>query len=384
MEPPNETSNPSPSPSSQSPSSSDPHPNRPLGRHSRLLRHPALHAIRPRTTRRKANRKIQRRINSKVLPDWQPPSTSWPRTIRASPPTLLGTINKRNRHCHRQPDHPKPHLKPTSSQPPSHRAHYPTRRTAAATKFAPTVFYRSYSALNKPVLTINPGDTVHTTTIDAAGNDLNNVCRSAGGNPETGPFSISRSPMPMRRPRRPHQPPPHSTATPPSPTTTSLRAPSTATSPSRAYGRRRVTSNGASTSPKEPASPAKPDEQPRPLHRPAPPPCSAAHRHRRKSRRRAQPRHRRLPAPTAATWTSTRSPKAPPSTSPSATPEPSLWSRRRLRHAGDGEDQRQRPRDLQRRRVHRRRHPQMHVIRFPRVETPTHIIALGYSGSTDD
>ena len=73
----------------------------------------------------------------------------------------------------------------------------PSRPTAAPQRheFAPTVFYRSYSALNKPVLTINPGDTVHTTTVDAAGNDLNNVRRSAGGNPETGPFYI-QSAMP--------------------------------------------------------------------------------------------------------------------------------------------------------------------------------------------
>ncbi len=73
----------------------------------------------------------------------------------------------------------------------------PTRPTAAPQRheFTPTVFYRSYSALNKPVLTINPGDTVHTTTVDAAGNDLNNVRRSAGGNPETGPFYI-QSAMP--------------------------------------------------------------------------------------------------------------------------------------------------------------------------------------------
>ena len=73
----------------------------------------------------------------------------------------------------------------------------PTRPTAAPQRheFAPIVFFRSYSALNKPVLTINPGDTVHTTTVDAAGNDLNNVRRSAGGNPETGPFYI-QSAMP--------------------------------------------------------------------------------------------------------------------------------------------------------------------------------------------
>lgn len=56
--------------------------------------------------------------------------------------------------------------------------------------FKPTVFYRQFSALNKPVLTIAPGDTVHTTTVDAGGTDEKNVRRVAGGNPETGPFYI--------------------------------------------------------------------------------------------------------------------------------------------------------------------------------------------------
>ncbi len=42
-------------------------------------------------------------------------------------------------------------------------------------EFTPTVYYRQISALNKPVLTINPGDTIHTTTVDAGGNDFNGV-----------------------------------------------------------------------------------------------------------------------------------------------------------------------------------------------------------------
>jgi amidase len=56
--------------------------------------------------------------------------------------------------------------------------------------FVPTVFYREYSALNKPVLHVNPGDTIHTTTVDAGGVDEKDVKRSPGGNPETGPFYI--------------------------------------------------------------------------------------------------------------------------------------------------------------------------------------------------
>jgi amidase len=57
-------------------------------------------------------------------------------------------------------------------------------------EFSPTVFYREFSPFNKPVLTVNPGDTIHTTTVDAAGNDRDSVRRVLGSNPETGPFYI--------------------------------------------------------------------------------------------------------------------------------------------------------------------------------------------------
>jgi amidase len=56
--------------------------------------------------------------------------------------------------------------------------------------FVPTKFYRQFSALNEPVLRISPGDTVHTTTVDAGGTDEKGVKRVLGGNPETGPFYI--------------------------------------------------------------------------------------------------------------------------------------------------------------------------------------------------
>ena len=62
-------------------------------------------------------------------------------------------------------------------------------------EFTPTIFYRQVSAFNKPVLTINPGDTIHTTTVDAGGTDMKGVRRSLGGNPQTGPFYIT-GPMP--------------------------------------------------------------------------------------------------------------------------------------------------------------------------------------------
>jgi amidase len=57
-------------------------------------------------------------------------------------------------------------------------------------EYSPTTFYRQFSAANKPVLTVNPGDTIHTTTVDAGGTDEKGVTRVLGGNPETGPFYI--------------------------------------------------------------------------------------------------------------------------------------------------------------------------------------------------
>src|ERR1700733_2818070 len=57
-------------------------------------------------------------------------------------------------------------------------------------EFVPTVFYRQFSAFNKPVLTVSPGDTIHTTTVDAGGSDMNSIKRVLGGNPETGPFYV--------------------------------------------------------------------------------------------------------------------------------------------------------------------------------------------------
>jgi acetamidase/formamidase len=66
------------------------------------------------------------------------------------------------------------------------------RREGAAKRheFVPTTFYRRFSAENKPVLTVAPGDTIHATTVDAGGTDEKGVTRVLGGNPETGPFYI--------------------------------------------------------------------------------------------------------------------------------------------------------------------------------------------------
>jgi acetamidase/formamidase len=79
----------------------------------------------------------------------------------------------------------------------------PERRTWSATRmpvrpagpprrheFTPTMFQRQFSATIPPVLRIWPGDTVHTTTVDAAGMDEHGVSRVLGGNPQTGPFFV--------------------------------------------------------------------------------------------------------------------------------------------------------------------------------------------------
>ena len=88
----------------------------------------------------------------------------------------------------------------TDAQNPGHPTHInftavlapkPTSTTPQRHEFKPTVFYREFSPLNKPVLTLNPGDTIHTTTVDAGGTDEHNESRVAGGNPETGPFYIT-------------------------------------------------------------------------------------------------------------------------------------------------------------------------------------------------
>ena len=67
----------------------------------------------------------------------------------------------------------------------------PVKATPRRHEFTPTVFYRQYSPLNKPVLTVNPGDTIHTSTVDAGGTDEHSEQVVAGGNPQTGPFYIN-------------------------------------------------------------------------------------------------------------------------------------------------------------------------------------------------
>jgi acetamidase/formamidase len=87
----------------------------------------------------------------------------------------------------------------TKSDDPTHPESHPFTATLVPARptgppkrhdFVPTVFYRRFSPENKPVLTVSPGDTIHTTTVDAGGNDETGVARVLGGNPETGPFYI--------------------------------------------------------------------------------------------------------------------------------------------------------------------------------------------------
>lgn len=82
------------------------------------------------------------------------------------------------------PSHPATHTFTATLIPPR-KATNPQRHD-----FVPTVFYRQFSADNKPVLMVNPGDTIHTTTVDAGGVDEKGQERTLGGNPETGPFFI--------------------------------------------------------------------------------------------------------------------------------------------------------------------------------------------------
>lgn len=59
--------------------------------------------------------------------------------------------------------------------------------------YDPTIFYRNYSSIEKPVLNLVSGDTVKTSTVDASGTDKNSKKLTWGGNPLTGPFYIENS-----------------------------------------------------------------------------------------------------------------------------------------------------------------------------------------------
>ena len=99
--------------------------------------------------------------------------------------TMSGTF------VHSDKDNPTPEtLKWTARRLPTRPAGPPQRH-----EFTPTTFEREFSSRTRPVLTIWPGDTVHTTTVDAGGADEKGVTHVLGGNPQTGPFFI-QSAMP--------------------------------------------------------------------------------------------------------------------------------------------------------------------------------------------
>ena len=58
-------------------------------------------------------------------------------------------------------------------------------------RYEPQDFSNLFSAEREPVLTIWPGDTVHTRTIDSGGVDEHGLTRALFGNPQTGPFFVS-------------------------------------------------------------------------------------------------------------------------------------------------------------------------------------------------
>ena len=67
----------------------------------------------------------------------------------------------------------------------------PPRPAAPKTHdFEPSEFHLYFSAKVAPVLRIHPGDTVRTWSVDAGGRDKQGTRRSAGGNPQTGPFYV--------------------------------------------------------------------------------------------------------------------------------------------------------------------------------------------------
>jgi amidase len=90
---------------------------------------------------------------------------------------VRGNISQRSEGCAGEPDYGHPNASARSGPPQRH-------------EFAPPTFHREFSDSPKPVLHIWPGDTVHTTTVDAGGADERGIRRSLGGNPQTGPFYI--------------------------------------------------------------------------------------------------------------------------------------------------------------------------------------------------
>ncbi|MFZ6743941.1 acetamidase/formamidase family protein [Undibacterium sp. JH2W] len=87
---------------------------------------------------------------------------------------------------------------PDTNNPQARAAHtfnarrIPDRPAGAARKydFQPTDYSNEFDPHRLPVLTIWPGDTVKTKTIDSGGVDENGVTKALYGNPQTGPFFV--------------------------------------------------------------------------------------------------------------------------------------------------------------------------------------------------
>lgn len=62
---------------------------------------------------------------------------------------------------------------------------------ARTLEFRPSYYSNTFNADRPPVLTIWPGDTVRTTTIDSGGVDELGITRALFGNPQTGPFFVA-------------------------------------------------------------------------------------------------------------------------------------------------------------------------------------------------
>jgi len=58
-------------------------------------------------------------------------------------------------------------------------------------EFTPTDYSNTFNPHRPPVMTIWPGDTVHTKTIDSGGVDEHGVTTALFGNPQTGPFYVA-------------------------------------------------------------------------------------------------------------------------------------------------------------------------------------------------
>ncbi len=63
--------------------------------------------------------------------------------------------------------------------------------SARTYRYTPTTYSNEFSAQRTPVMTIWPGDSVQTKTIDSGGVDENGVTVALYGNPQTGPFYIA-------------------------------------------------------------------------------------------------------------------------------------------------------------------------------------------------